>query len=173
MPDRAERKIWDAALDAVNVAIEKLMSILLMAAVVIVLLQILMRHIGFPGATPWVNESIMIANVWLTYVGGAVLSRRDEHIALYAYKLFPQPVKIVCIVLARIIVLSTSALVAYYGVQIVTRQLNSYFVTLPGVPRSVGSIAIVIGFALITLYKLSDFIARRKALEPEKTEEAG
>jgi len=174
VPESAKgKKIWDAALDRVNDAVEMLMSALMLAAVAVVLFQVLMRQMGFPGSTTWVNETIMIANVWLTYVGGAVLARKDEHLALYAYEWFPGVVKTACIHLARLVVLVTSLLVVFYGCRLVARQLQTYYVTLPGVPRSVGSISIVIGFGLTAAYKISDIVARRKAAERKELEEAG
>lgn len=173
MPEPANlKKPWDAALDRVNDAVEMLMSVLMVGAVVVVLFQVLMRLIGFPGPTIWVNEAIMIANVWLTYVGGAVLARKDEHLALYAYEWFPPVVKTACIHLARLVVLVTSLLVVFYGCRLVARQLQSYYVTLPGVPRSVGSVSIVIGFALTAAYKISDIVSRRNAAERKQLEEA-
>jgi hypothetical protein len=49
--------------------------------------------------------------------------------------------------------------------------LQTYYVTLPGVPRGVGSVSIVIGFALTAAYKISDIVARRNAAERQEPEE--
>jgi TRAP-type C4-dicarboxylate transport system permease small subunit len=172
MPEPAKlKKPWDAALDAINDGVEMLMSVVMIGSVVVVLFQVVMRLIGHPGPTIWVNEAIMIGNVWLTYVGGAVLARKDEHLALYAYEWFPPAVRTACLHLARLVVLVTSLLVVFYGCRLVARQLQTYYVTLPGVPRGVGSVSIVIGFALTAAYKISDIVARRNAAERQEPEE--
>jgi TRAP-type C4-dicarboxylate transport system permease small subunit len=148
-------------LDRINRGVEVFSTAILFFAVFIVLLQIFFRMVlDRGGAVRWVWESIILVNVWLTYLGASVLAKDQRNIALRAQEKLGPKAQAVLRGVVRFVVLATSILVVRQTVKLVGRQMNSRFVTIPFLTRGHGSIVIVIGFCLIGTYAIYDIVSQ-------------
>lgn len=142
-------------LDRVDRIVDAFASIMLLFAVLVVLAQIFARVVlGKGGALPWVWESIIFFNIWITYLGAAVLSKDEKHITLEALAFFPTRIRKGCKLAARIVVLFTSYLVVLQTINLMNRQWKIPLITIPVLSRAHGTMAITIGFGLIGIYTL-------------------
>jgi len=150
-------------LEYFNRCVEIFTAFILFLAVLVILIQIAGRVIfGVSGFMPWVWESVIIFNVWMIYLGASVLTKDNKHITLKFYKIFPDPIKPILEVIVKIIILLTSSLVIVQVLNLVKRQLNSHFVTIPFLRRGHASVVILIGFAIIFIYTLFDLVYSKK-----------
>ena len=152
-------------LNRVNRVVEAFSTAILFFAVFVVLLQIILRSIGYGRTVQWVWESIILVNVWLTYLGASVLAKEEKNITLRAYEILPPAIQKFLRFFVRVIIVTTSVVVAAQSYKLVLRQMQNPFVTLPYLTRGHGTLVIVIGFSLIALYSLYHILTAGKEKE--------
>lgn len=156
-------QFFKSFLEYLNHLIEFFSTFILFVSVLLIITQITGRLVfGLNNFMPWVWESIIIFNVWVTYLGASVLVKDNKHIALKTYTHFPSKIKSILAVFVNIIVLFTSCVVIMQVKKLVSVQLGTSFVTIPFLKRGHASAVVLIGFFIIFIYKFFDLIYFKK-----------
>jgi TRAP-type C4-dicarboxylate transport system permease small subunit len=158
-------------LNAVNRFVEAFATATLIFAVTAVFVQIVLRVFGKGGIMQWVWESIILVNVWITYLGASVLSKEEKNINLRAYEILPAVLQDVLKFLVRVIIIATSVVVAMQSYKLMLRQMQNPFVTLPYLTRGHGTLVIVIGFSLMAVYAFHHILTREQHGDSSKERE--
>lgn len=152
-PTRSRR-----AIVAVVTAIEEgIPSILLAATVVLLSADVAARYI-FNSPIPGAGSIAMLCFVWITYISAGAIARRGRHIVIdVLMSRFPPRLQAATQLLVQLLVLAVIGYVLYFAIDAL---LHTRFVEVPGLGlnRGVFTAAIVVGFALMAIYAIRDFL---------------
>lgn len=126
---------------------------LLVALYLILLVQVFFRYV-MSSPLIWTEEVARFVFVWLVFIGAAVVTTRNEHIAVtFLSDRLPQPLARFTIRLAALITMTAAAVVAWSSVGFLeaTAQLLSPAVQLP---MAWVYAAPTLGFILIALHSV-------------------
>lgn len=110
----------------------------------------------FPGRISmfWVTESTSFMHIWMIFLGAAYVSWENKHIAMTLFqKYIPNRLNKIFV---TSITLLTCVLVIFQTYKLVLRQWYIPYVGAPFLTRGYGSIAILITFCLIFIYRAID-----------------
>lgn len=148
--------------------VEALLAAMFMAIFIMVFYQVVLRY-GFRTAILGTAEVYTILFAYSSALGAAIMVRYREHIKITVFiDLLPTSVR-------RWIYLLNYTLIATFSWFIVResipwlRSIHTFLSPVTGIPRSVRSVAIPIGFGLIILYCAVNALSL--FLSPEEAEE--
>lgn len=131
----------------------------------------------FSYSPPWSEELTRFAMIWMVMLGGSVLALFDDHITLTVFvdKLGPR-LRFLQTLAVRIIMLATSAVVAYKGIKfadgmsgVVAWGLNIKM-TVPAYSVSIGFGLILIFNAILLVDELLALFGRQTRLVPRQSD---
>jgi TRAP-type C4-dicarboxylate transport system permease small subunit len=138
---------------------------LAMAAVaaLIIILQVLARYF-FRQPFSWPEELAVFLLIWLTFIGASILLKRGEHIrvSLIVDK-FPATSKALLDLFTNLSILAALVIGVYEGIKLIPAQNISTTVALH-IPRGVFFLPVVISFASMILFVISDTIEKFRRL---------
>jgi TRAP-type transport system small permease protein len=104
---------------------------------------------------PWAEEFARYAFIWLVFLGAAVCTKQNRHIAIdVLIPVLPTRLQSLCRLVVDLATLALMSIIIYYG-SILMASATSATSTL-GVPRSVVYAAAPVSAALILAYALRD-----------------
>jgi TRAP-type C4-dicarboxylate transport system permease small subunit len=110
----------------------------------------------FNSPIQWAEEFSRYAFIWVVFMGAAVCTKRNRHIAIDSLlQILPAPMQRVFRLLVDVCILGLMAVIVYYG-GILTAAATQTTATLK-VPQSVVYLVVPASAALIFLYTLGDF----------------
>jgi TRAP-type C4-dicarboxylate transport system permease small subunit len=146
------------AVTRVLVFIEEDVSAILLAVAVMVLCADVVGRYVFHHPIPGAPSIAMVCFVWLTYLGAAAAARRGRAITIdVLVGRFAPRWQAVCEIIVQLVVAGVVGFCLYWTCVAV---LTNRFVELPGlgVSRRVLTMALLVGFGLMTLYCLRDLL---------------
>ncbi len=149
--------------------LEWLLCVLMVALVVVVFAQVLLRYLTYQPLA-WTEEAARFVFVWLCLLGAAAATRRGGHFAVdYVPRKLPPGYRHGVIALIHLSETAFYAIITYAGysiVQVAQIQVAPTLRISMGIPYA----AILVGGLLMTLYGLRDVV---KALAWRRKPRAG
>ena len=133
-------------------------AIIVLAAVSVVLLfiaEVLARYIfniNFVGY----DEIVLLAVVWLDFIGGGYAMYKKEHISAEMLQLFLKGRKLQGARLITIwLTFAIAVVLVKWGIDFTTYSLASPSYTIAlGIPKIAGQLSLVVGYVLVAIYSL-------------------
>lgn len=118
----------------------------------------------FAYSPPWSEELTRFSMIWLVMLGGAVLSLFDDHITLFVFvEKFGPRLRILRNIVVRLIMIVTSAVVAYKGIKFAA-SMSAVFAWGLQIKMTVPAYSVSVGFGLILLFNVILLIGELAAL---------
>jgi len=148
-------------MDKINFALKVIIVILLSAAFLSLILQVLSRFV-FKFPITWSEELSRYLLVWITFIGASLAMRHQQLIRIEAaVNALPGPLRKAALALAGLAVIVFCAVVFRYSLdllQVVSRQTSPSL----HIPMSIPYMAIPVGCALIILNAIVGFFSPRE-----------
>jgi TRAP-type C4-dicarboxylate transport system permease small subunit len=140
-----------------------LISIFLLVIVIVTILQVIFRFI-FDSPLVWSDELARFTLIWMTFIGAAIVSFDDKHLAveLIQEKLTPK-LKLITTLMMRALIIAFLIITAVSSIELiqVSHYLNSGALEIPfsywRIAAPVGCILMVIFIIIKSVYDLQDY----------------
>jgi len=115
-----------------------------------------------------IQEFVLAASVWVTYVGMGELYKSGEHISVdLLQKSLPERANRILTLLIDIVVLAVSLFVTYFSV-ILTLKSTNKFTAILRIPYIFIDLAVVIGFTSTAVYAAQHIVGNARVLLSRK-----
>ena len=151
-------------IELINKVLDVICSVLMLAMVVVVAYQVIMRQI-FDNAPAWSEEVALIMMCWFVYLGIAIGLKEDLHIGItMLVSRLPRKVAFVLEVIVNLIILMLSVLLFNFGHSLANFVRAN---TLPATGTSVSIFYFPVAISgilmlLVVLFKIAEQFANRK-----------
>lgn len=160
-------------LDFLNRRIEEIFLVILMvAAVIIVAMQIVTRYVlAIP--LPWSEEIARYLFLWLTWVGASFATKERKHVSIdVVYSQLPEKVQIVCRVITTIVWIGFLFQMTKLGIKLTSSVASGGQIAVgSGIPMWVPYASIPTGMGLMLFRLIQNTIQDVKALKKGEKED--
>lgn len=133
--------------------LEWFVIIMMVALTIVVIVAVLFRIFG--NSLSWYDEVAAIQLSWITYYGAALAALKRRHIGFDSVLLsFPRRIRMVCVVIAEVLVLGFFIVLAYTGWQVLQVLEGERLVSLTWVPVQFTQSVIPFGATLFVICEL-------------------
>jgi TRAP-type C4-dicarboxylate transport system permease small subunit len=147
--------------------IEEYLSVILLAAMsVIIFAQVIGRYV-FQNSLSWSEESARYIFIWLTYLAISYGVKMEAHIRVDAVLvLMPKVAQKVVRIISNVLFLAFSVLVVYFGILVSDRIMDSHQLSPAiGLPMGFVYSAIPFGFILTTIRLVQNTLKKFKTID--------
>lgn len=148
------------AVDAVSAFAARFSDVLIVAIAAMLAYEVVVRYL-FLAPTKWTHDVSIVAQIWLTYLAMAFVLRQRELIRITAVVgLFGPNGRRAVEALSLLIILTFSAVAVIFAIDVVadTLKFGRRQPTMLAMPKWIGEIPVIIGFALLFVQALCDLI---------------
>lgn len=130
--------------------LEWFVIVMMVALTAVVIIAVLFRIFG--NSLSWYDEVAAIQLSWITYYGAALAALKRRHIGFDSVLLsVPMPTRMVCVVVAEVLVIGFFVILAYTGWQVLRVLEGDRLVSLTWVPVQFTQSVIPFGAALFVI----------------------
>ena len=148
------------AVDAISTVAARVGEVLLVAIAAMLFCEVVLRYV-FLAPTKWTHDVSIVAQIWMTYLGMALVLRRCQLIRITAMiGLIGATGKRLVEAFSLVVIAAFCLVAVIYGLDVIVDsiRLGRRQPTMLAMPQWIGEAPVILGFALLFVQALCDLI---------------